>query len=199
MRSVFYFTLAVLALSIFAVGLWRLRTGSRPVAGAHYSAPELEYLKAVNSVRPPQDPQLLFLLMAQYSNANLPGDGAAFFSARLTEFGPRLNDSRKILYLSIIALLRAQNAPSVSLLNRVSYIKDTIAMLDQARQLSGGQVFVVNWIAGVVQSQLPGFFHRTGEAETQLAWCEANSAKAPHAGWMREVNYHLGETGPRQG
>jgi hypothetical protein len=28
--------------------------------------PELEYLKSVNRVGPPQDPQLLFLLMAEY-------------------------------------------------------------------------------------------------------------------------------------
>ena len=33
--------------------------------------PVLEYLQAVNSVAPPQDTQLLFLLMARYSNANL--------------------------------------------------------------------------------------------------------------------------------
>ncbi len=33
--------------------------------------PDLEYLKAVNQVAPPQDPQLLFLLMAQYASANM--------------------------------------------------------------------------------------------------------------------------------
>jgi len=31
--------------------------------------PELEYLKVVNRAAPPRDPQLLFLLMAQYANA----------------------------------------------------------------------------------------------------------------------------------
>src|SRR6266702_2182509 len=116
--------------------------------------PELEYLKAVNTVAPPQDPQLLFLLMAQYSNANLQGEGAEFFSARLKEFAPRLTDAQKALYLSAIGLLRAQHAHSVPLLHRVSYVKETIAILDQAKQLSGGQVFVVNWIAGVVHAQL---------------------------------------------
>ena len=33
--------------------------------------PDLEYLKAVNQAAPPQDPQLLFLLMGQYASANL--------------------------------------------------------------------------------------------------------------------------------
>jgi len=48
----------------------------------------------------------------------------------------------------------------VPLLYRVRYVKETIAILDQAKQLSGGQVFVVNWIAGVVHAQLPGFLHQ---------------------------------------
>ena len=142
---------------------------------------------------PPQDPQLLFLLMAQYSNANLQGEGAEFFSARLNEFGPRLTDVQKALYLSAIGLLRAQHASSVSLLHRIGYVKDTIAILDQAKQLSGGQVFVVNWIAGIVHTELPGFFHQRKAAEAELAWCVENADKAPHAGWLREVYYHLGK------
>ena len=40
-------------------------------AAAVSHRPVLEYLQAVNSVAPPQDPQLLFLLMAQYSDAHL--------------------------------------------------------------------------------------------------------------------------------
>src|SRR5437899_11105966 len=139
--------------------------------------PELEYLKSVNSVGPPRDPQLLFLLMAQYSNANLQGEGAEFFSARLKEFGPRLTDAQKALYLSAIGLLRAQHASQVSLLHRIGYVKDTIAMLEQAKQLSGRQVFVVNWIAGIVHTELPSFFHQRKAAQDELAWFVANADK----------------------
>src|SRR6266849_293636 len=155
--------------------------------------PELEYLMAVNRVAPPRDPELLFLLMAQYSNANRQGEGAEFFSARLKEFGPRLTDAQKALYLSAIGLLRAQHASSVSLLHRVGYVKETIATLEQAKQLSGGQVFVVNWIAGIVHAQLPSFFRQKKAAQDELAWCVANADKAPHAGWLREVYYYLGK------
>jgi glyoxylase-like metal-dependent hydrolase (beta-lactamase superfamily II) len=155
--------------------------------------PEIEYLKAVNSVVPPHDPQLLFLLMAQYSNANQQGEGAEFFSQRLKEFGPRLTDPQKALYLSVIGLLRAQNASSISLLHRVGYVKDTIAILEQARQLSGGKIFVVNWIVGVVYAELPGVFQERKAAEAELTWCLENADKAPHAGWLREVYYHLGK------
>jgi hypothetical protein len=34
----------------------------------------------VNAVGPPQDPQLLFLLMVQYANANQQERGVEFFS-----------------------------------------------------------------------------------------------------------------------
>jgi glyoxylase-like metal-dependent hydrolase (beta-lactamase superfamily II) len=155
--------------------------------------PELEYLKAVNTVAPPQDPQLLFLLMAEYSSANMQGEGAEFFSARLKEFGPRLTDAQKALYLSAIGLLRAQHASSVSLLHRIGYVKDTIAILDQAKQLSGGQIFVVNWIAGIVHTELPSLFRQRKAAQNELAWCVENADKAPHAGWLREVYYHIGK------
>ena len=186
------------AVLLFAVFLASLRgAASTESTGIDSSSgsrrPELEYLKAVNTVAPPRDPQLLFLLMAQYSNANLQGEGAEFFSARLKEFGPRLTDAQKALYLSAIGLLRAQHAPAVSLLHRISYVKDTIAILDQAKQLSGGQVFVVNWIAGIVHTELPSFFQERKAAQAELAWCLENADKAPHAGWLREVYYHLGK------
>jgi glyoxylase-like metal-dependent hydrolase (beta-lactamase superfamily II) len=195
MRTVIYLLAALL---VFGVLIAKLRaTPAGPGPGNHDLAgsgrPELEYLKAVNSVAPPRDPQLLFLLMAEYSNANRQGEGAEFFSARLKEFGPRLTDAQKALYLSAIGLLRAQHASSVSLLHRVGYVKETIATLEQAKQLSGGQVFVVNWIAGVVYAQLPSLFGQKKGAQDELAWCVANANKAPHAGWLREVYYYLGK------
>jgi len=195
MRTAIYLLAPLL---VFGVFLAKLRaTPPRPDAGNHGGAssvrPELEYLKAVNSVAPPRDPQLLFLLMAQYSNAHLQNEGAEFFSARLKEFGPRLTDVQKALYLSAIGLLRAQQASQVSLLHRIGYVKDTIAILEQAKQLSGGQVFVVNWINGIVHAQLPGQFHPKNAAQDELAWCVANADKAPHAGWLRELYYYLGK------
>src|SRR6516225_4217288 len=157
------------------------------------SRPELEYLKAVNSAAPPEDPQLLFLLMGEFANANQQAEGAEFLSARLNEFAPRLSDAQKALYLSAIGLLRAQHASSISLFGRIGYVKDTISMLDQAKKLSGGQIFVVNWISGVVRSELPGFFQQKQAALDDLRWCEANIAKAPHVGWLREVDFRLGK------
>jgi glyoxylase-like metal-dependent hydrolase (beta-lactamase superfamily II) len=196
MRTVRYSLLA--ALLLFGLFLTNLRGVPAGAASGNRSAvdslrPELAYFKAANSVAPPRDPQLLFLLMAQYSNANRQGEGAEFFSARLKEFDPRLTDAQKALYLSAIGLLRAQNASSVSLLHRIGYVNDTVAILDQAKQLSGGKVFVVNWIAGIVHTELPSVFHQRRAAEAELAWCVQNADKAPNPGWLREVYYHQGK------
>lgn len=172
----------------------RAKSRAADAPSSHPSGhPELEYLKAVNSIEPPRDPQLLFLLMSQYSNLNLQGEGSEFLSARLKEFGPHLTDAQKALYLSAIGLLRAQHASQVPLLHRVGYVKETIATLEQAKQLSGGQIFVVNWIAGIVHAELPGFFDQRKAAQDELEWCVANADKAPHAGWLREVYYELGK------
>jgi glyoxylase-like metal-dependent hydrolase (beta-lactamase superfamily II) len=191
----FYLPAVLFVLGIFLAGLRGAPAGPAPgnpsVSGSR--RPELEYFKAINSVAPPQDPQLLFLLMAQYSNANLQKDGIEFFSARLKEFGPQLTDAQKSLYLSAIGLLRAQNASSVSLLYRIGYVEDTIAILEQAKQLSGGQIFVVNWIAGIVYAEHPGFFHQQKAAQDELSWCVESANKAPQPGWLREVYYHLGK------
>ena len=194
---------AALPLATAPATLDRVRARGRGESGIRSSSashrPELEYLKAVNSVAPPRDPQLLFLLMAEYSNANLQGEGAEFFSARLKEFEPGLPDAEKALYLSAIGLLRAQHASSVPLLHRVGYVKKTIALLEQSKQLSGRTIFVVNWIAGIVRAQLPGWFHQRERAEAELRWCLENAGHAPHAGWLREVYYHLGKLAMAEG
>src|SRR5882672_10865111 len=192
MRKEVYLLLALLLVVGSLVYLGTNGTAASP-AQSSSSRPELEYLKAVNGAAPPQDPQLLFLLMGAYANANQQAEGAEFFSARFNEFGPRLSDSQKALYLSAIGLLRAQHASSVSLFRRIGYVKDTIAQLDEAKRLSGGQIFVVTWISGVVRSQLPGFFHQKQAAQDDLTWCAANLAKAPQIGWLREVDFRLGK------
>ena len=104
---------------LFALLLGGALLGSLAAGGAGDSSPttwqrpELEYFKAINRAGPPRDPQLLFLLMAQYANANMHGDGIEFFSSLMKEFEPRLSESQKSLYLAAIGLLRAGHANEV--------------------------------------------------------------------------------------
>src|SRR5215475_12742813 len=178
-------------LLFIVVAIVVLRSSDKPLAKLRN--PDLEYLKAVNSTVPPKDPELMFILMTEFANSNLHAEGADFFSARLREFEPQLTPVQKSLYLGIIGLLRAQNASSVPLLRRYGYVKDTIATLDQAKQISGGQVFVVNWISGIVHTELPSLFGQRKVAQEELVWCREHADKAPHPGWLREVYYHLGK------
>ena len=194
-RIALLFGLLLVALAAILV----IKSGRAESHSASTSLPDLEYLKAINSVGPPQDPQLLFLLMTQYANASRQGEGAEFFSARLKEFEPKLTPVQKSLYLGIIGLLRAQHAASVPVLRRYSYVKETMAILEQAKQLSGGKVFVVNWIAGIVHTEIPGFFGQRKAAREELTWCVDNIDKAPNTGWLREVYYHLAKLAHSEG
>jgi len=153
--------------------------------------PELEYFKAVNRAGPPRDPELLFLLMAQYANANKHREGIEFFSSLLKDFEPRLSDRQRSLYLAAIGLLRAGYAGEVAFWKRIGWVKDTIATLEEAKRLSGGEIFPVRWISGVVYAQLPAFFNQRDAALAELTWCLENADKAPHGGWLREVYYQL--------
>ena len=185
------FGVPLCVLLLIVVAAVMLRSAENP--STKLRNPDLEYLKAVNSVAPLRDPELMFVLMTEFANSNLQAEGADFFSARLREFEARLTPIQKSLYLGIIGLLRAQHASSVGLLSRYAYVKETIATLDKAKQLSGDQVFVVNWIAGVVRTELPGIFGQRKAAQEELAWCAANADKAPHPAWLREVYFHLGK------
>jgi hypothetical protein len=62
MRSLIYLPVALLPLALFLVNPGGAGTGSYlgNHAGSTTESPELEYLKAVNSVAPPKDPQLLW-------------------------------------------------------------------------------------------------------------------------------------------
>ncbi|MFI4930430.1 MAG: MBL fold metallo-hydrolase [Burkholderiales bacterium] len=160
---------------------------TQPAAGS----PELEYLKQVNRWRPPSDPQLLFLLMAQFANAGRHAEGIDYFNDALRRFGPGLDDVHKGLYLTALASLRAGHAKQVFVLARIGWVRDTVKMLDEANRLTGGNVFVVRWMSGVVRSQLPGFFGERDQAVSDLLWCESNADKAPHLGWLREVYARL--------
>ena len=51
----------------------------------------------------------------------------------------------------------------------------------------------MNWIAGIVHTELPGFFHQRKAAQEELAWCVEHAEEAPHSAWLREVYYHLGK------
>jgi glyoxylase-like metal-dependent hydrolase (beta-lactamase superfamily II) len=155
------------------------------------ASPELAYLKQVNQWSPPTDPGLLFLLMGQFANANRHVEGIAYFEELLTRFGPNLTNNQKAQYLVAIASLRAGHANDVLLLKRLGWVRDTIALLDEAKRLTKNEMFIARWMSGVVRARIPGFFGERDTALADLLWCIEHVDAAPHRNWLREIYVQL--------
>jgi hypothetical protein len=69
-------------------------TVAQAAASTDAQRPELAYLKQVNQWRPPSDPQLIFLLMAQFANAGRHAEGIAYFNGVLKRFDAELDATR---------------------------------------------------------------------------------------------------------
>jgi tetratricopeptide (TPR) repeat protein len=153
--------------------------------------PELAYLKQVNEWRPPSDPLLLLLLMGEFANAGRHEEGIEYFKATYERFSPALDDNWKALYLVAIASLRAGHAEQVPLLQRIGWVRETVRLLDEAKRLTGGRMFVARWMSGVVRAQLPAILREGDAAIADLRWCVEQSQQAPNVGWLREVYRQL--------
>lgn len=162
-----------------------------PTPSPRGEPPELAYLKQVNAWRAPTDPELLLLLMAQFANTGRFDEGIETFRAMLERFGPQLDDKGRAMVLAAQAMLRASHANDVHLLRRIGWTRETLAMLDEAKRLTGGDMFVARWMSGVVRAQVPAFFGEREAARIDLEWCEAHAQRAPHSGWLREVFFQL--------
>jgi glyoxylase-like metal-dependent hydrolase (beta-lactamase superfamily II) len=132
--------------------------------------------------------------MGQFANAGRYLEGIAYFENALKRFGPQLNDNQKAQYLLAIASLRAGRANEVFLLQRIGWVRDTLALLDEAKRLSTGrQMFVSRWMSGVVRAQIPAILSQQDTALADLQWCVDNATLAPHRDWLREVYAKLAD------
>lgn len=165
--------------------------GAQSRVSADFISPELAYLKQVNQWRPPTDPQLLFLLMNQFANAGRHVEGIAYFEEVLARFGPNLTNNQKAQYLVAIASLRASHANDVFLLKRLGWVRDMLALLDEAKRLTKNEMFIARWMSGVVRARVPGFFGERDTALADLLWCVEHVDAAPHQNWLREVYAQL--------
>ena len=184
-------TLAIGTIALLGAVAVATRTPAAGRAPFDARSPELAYLQQVNAWRPPSDPQLIYLLMGQFANANRHVEGIAFFDALLKRYDARLTDGQRADYVAAIAALRAGHAGEVPFLKRYAWVRETLRMLDHAKQLTRGDAFIPHWLSGVVRTQVPGFFGERTTALADLSWCVEHADRAPHAGWLREVHAHL--------
>jgi glyoxylase-like metal-dependent hydrolase (beta-lactamase superfamily II) len=190
LKSAFLRTLAALLCAALAA-VPDGHANATDVAKLDRVRPELAYLKLVNGWRPPADPQLVYLLMGQFANANRHAEGAAFFDALRRRFDAQLSDPQRAVYLTAIGSLRAGHANQVGLIKRYGWVRDTLHMLDEAKRLTHGEGFAMRWMSGLVRAQLPAFFGEREVALADLTWCTTHAELAPQPGWLREVHFHL--------
>lgn len=184
--------LIVLCLALAAsLAVWfsaQASAGTPATPALREARAELAFLKQVNDWGPPSDPQLLFLLMGQYANAGRHLEGAAHLESLRQRFDARLDPTQKALYLTAIASLRAAGADQVFLLRRIGWVRDSLAMLDEADRLTAGRAWIVHWMSALVRARLPSFFGERDRAEAELRWCVDHADAFPHPGWLREVH-----------
>jgi glyoxylase-like metal-dependent hydrolase (beta-lactamase superfamily II) len=156
-------------------------------------SPERAFMEERLREAPGANPQLLFLLMAEYSSARQQRAGVEFFEGQRSRLGKDAPAELHALHDAILGTLRAQMAEQVPLLSRVAWVDKGIAELDRAVESTKGELFVVRWLRALVLAQLPAMFDREEMARTELDWAEENIARAPAPGMLREVLYLRGE------
>jgi len=152
---------------------------------------ELEYLKAVNITGPTNDPGMVFLLMAEYLNSNQLESGINFFQTFIDTNEDQMRPDQKAIYLSALGVLRASYANHIPLLERVDWVNETIDIMENAREITNNNNFLVRWTTGVVYAQLPDRFGKKEEAYRDLEWLIENRDQEPQPGFLREVYYQL--------
>jgi len=151
---------------------------------------QLDYLKTVHSEAEAVDPTLTAMLLGSFINARQVNSGMQFFA----ELEANNTGGVALRYQTARAVLRAIWAPEVFLLKRQGWIKNTIAMFDEAREQEPNNM-LLRWMMGTTLAQLPSMFDQQDRAKADLDWLLARFDQLPRDGLLdgaqREVYYQL--------
>ena len=146
---------------------------------------------------PAGNPQLIFVLLGQYSATRQQRAGLSFFEGIMRKGG--LEPELRALYLAACGALRAQTADEIALLERIAWVERGIGELDEAVRITQNKMFIVRWLRALVLAPLPDRFDKTDVAMSELQWAEKNIDRAPTPGLLREVLYLQAELYQRRG
>ena len=151
---------------------------------------DIAFYETVLSYGPIEDPNPVFLLANAYIASNQQDYGIPYFESIIERFSSQMNDGAKSNYLSAYALLRASYAERIGVLSRISWIKNTFGILEEAKALSEDNPLAF-WASGIVYAQVPKFFNKRKEAMVNLRWLESHPELEPTPGFYREVYHHM--------
>lgn len=151
---------------------------------------ELDYLKELHVSSPAVDPGMTPILLSHFINAKKTKEGIAFFKA--LENNSAAEDTNR--YLASRAVLRAAHAEKIFLLSRKRWVKDTIALMDVAREATPDNL-LVRWLIATTLAKIPASFGQQDHALTDLNWVLERLNQIPKDGLTfgaeREVFYQL--------
>lgn len=171
-------------LALLFVTLVALGCAHTPEPKQTFSA-EQAYLEASLQRDPSANPTLIFVLFGEYAANNQQRAGLELFETILAN--ETLEPPIRALYLSVRGAMRAQIAEEIPLLERIAWVEDSIASLDEAVALTNNEMYIVRWLRAIVLAQLPPRFDRIGMAKDELRWAEEHIDEAPTPGLLREV------------
>lgn len=152
---------------------------------------EIAFYESVLSYGPINDPRPVLLLANAYIVTNQQDIGIEFFEEIIERFRDDMSSETEAVYISAYALLRATYAEKIGLLSRIGWVKDTFEILERANEITQGEHPLVHWSAGIIYTQVPGFFGKRKEARRHLEWLVAHPELEPTPGFFREAYRHL--------
>jgi glyoxylase-like metal-dependent hydrolase (beta-lactamase superfamily II) len=178
------------------VTVWALGCAHHVPASKTFNA-DRAYLESVLWDDAQGDPQLIIVLMGQYSATNQQRAGVRYFERLLDKNSGRLAADIEAIYLSVLATLKCQMADQIPLLSRIGWVKGAIAQFELANQKS--KLYIVRWLRDIVYAQLPDRFEKRAIAEKELAWLWQYRRRAPVVGLDRELLFQMAALEKRRG
>ncbi|WP_165819368.1 MBL fold metallo-hydrolase [Flagellimonas aquimarina] len=151
---------------------------------------DIAFYETVMSYGPITDPNPVFLLANAYIATNQQNYGISYFESSLGYFHLQMTDEVKSNYLSAYALLRASYADNISLISRISWVKETFKVLEDAENLAPNNP-LAHWASGIIYSQVPSLFDKKEKAFEELLWLIGHPELEPTPGFYREVYHYL--------
>jgi glyoxylase-like metal-dependent hydrolase (beta-lactamase superfamily II) len=160
---------------------------------------DIAFYETVLSHGPLNDPRPPFLLASAYITTSQQAVGIAYFEEILARYGDEMSAPVRSTYLAAYALLRGTYSDEIPLLNRIGWVLDTFRILDEADTISASQNPLTHWAAGIIYTQVPGYFGKSDQAIAELSWLVNHPETEPLPGFYREAYRHLAQLHTRRG
>lgn len=151
----------------------------------------LQQFEVILSYGDVEDPRVILQAMNMYLTSNQQQYGIELFTLILSLYADGMAPDTRAIYESALGVLRATYADHIPLNRRISWVKESFALIETALDRTGSDHPIPHWAAGMVYSQVPWFFFKTPAAFQHLQWLADRPETEPTYGFYREVYRQL--------